>query len=379
MPWDVDVRTLDSTEYVAWDRFVAAAPGGSIYSLPAYLDALCVAAGGRFRILAASRGPDIVGGVGLYERSSSGGEYVSPRLLLYYNGVVIRQYKTQYPSESTARHVKILTAIEECLGMIRFGSVNLRSRSLHDARPFLIKGWSVTPSYSYVVSLDLKSAWTRVEQNIRRLVDRARNEQFTFSDDDDFDAFYDLHTTTLGRRDVGAYLPRREFAAFYATLRRQSLARLYHVRASDGRRAASQLVLLGPHGVSHTVSAGADPEMNKLGATALLRWSAFESLAALGYSGNDLTDAALGSTTHFKSQFGGSLELTLVLQSPRSPRYRLSDGAVTVAWRARASVSEMARRLLRGRERRGAPREDGQARVNTPANGTPVSSTKNVR
>ena len=347
MAWDVAVRMLDPAEWPAWETFLAGAPGGSVYSMPGYLDTLCTAAGGRFRIIAVTRGEEIVGGVALYERASRGGAFVSPRLLLYYNGVVLRQYETQYPSENTARHVKILTALEAGLAALGFGSINLRSRALHDVRPFLARGWTVEPSYSYVVPLDLEAAWGRVEQNFRRLIDRARNEGLTFSDDDDFDSFFRLHSSTLDRHGARTYLPRDAFREFYASLRRQALGRLFHLRAADGRTAASQLVLLGPHAVSHTACAGADPEFNKLGASALLRWTAFEALAALGYKKNDLTDATLNPVTHFKSQLGGSLELSLVLQSRRSRRFRWHARAESTATRARAGAGVLARRLLR--------------------------------
>jgi hypothetical protein len=348
MGWDVEVRALEQTAWPAWEKFVAAAPGGSVYSLPGYLDALCTAAGGRFRILGVMRGEEIVGGVALYERTSRGGAFVSPRLLLYYNGVVVRRYETQYPSEATARHVKILTALETALSGMGLGSINLRSRALHDVRPFLAKGWTVAASYSYVVPLDLTTAWGKVEQNLRRLIDRARNAGMTLTDGDDaFDDFFRLHEATLDRHGAGVYLPRDAFREFCAALRRNGTGKLYQVRTRDGAPAAAQLVLLGPHFVSHTACAGADPESNKQGASAFLRWSAFEALAALGYKGNDLTDATLNPVTHFKSQLGGALELSLVLQSPRSRRYVWNERADTAVARARGSAGALVRRLAR--------------------------------
>ena len=48
----------------------------------------------KFPILGVMRGEEIVCGVALYERTSRGGAFVSPRLLLYYNGVVVRRYET---------------------------------------------------------------------------------------------------------------------------------------------------------------------------------------------------------------------------------------------------------------------------------------------
>jgi hypothetical protein len=348
MGWDVEVRALEQDAWPAWEKFVAAAPGGSVYSLPGYLDALCTAGGGSFRIIGVMRGEEIVGGVALYERPSRGGVFVSPRLLLYYNGLVVRRYETNYPSEATARHVKILTAVETSLSGMGLGSVNLRSRAVQDVRPFVAKGWTVAPSYSYVVPLDLIAAWGRVEQNLRRLIDRARNAGMTAGDgDDDFDDFFRLHEATLDRHGAGAYLPREAFRGFCAALRRNGLGKLLQVRTKDGAPAAAQLTLLGPHAVSHTACAGADPELNKQGASAFLRWSAFEALAKLGYQGNDLTDATLNPVTHFKSQLGGALELSLVLQSPRTPRFRWNQRADAAVARARGSAGALVRRLAR--------------------------------
>jgi len=106
-------------------------------------------------------------------------------------------------------------------------------------------------------------------------------------------------------------------------------------------------VLLGPHAVSHTVSAGADPEFNRMGASAFLRWRSFQALAALGYKANDLTDATLNPVTHFKSQFGGALEVSLVLQSPQSPRYQWGERLTNAGANARASAGTVLRKLLR--------------------------------
>ncbi len=349
MATDIRSEVLPESGYAEWNRLVAASPDGSIYSTPEYLDALCRSAGGRFRVMAVFRGGELAGGVALYERQSRFGPYVSPRLLLYYNGLVVRRYETKYPSERTARHLKVLAALEEALSAAGYGRVTLKSRGpVADVRPFLARGWSARPSYSYVVPLgDLEAQWTRVEQNLRRLVDRCQGQGLTVAADDDFDAFYRLHVSTMDRHDTAAYLPRPAFAAYFDALRRQELCRLYLARLADGRVVASQLVLLGPHPVCHTVSAAGDPEFNKMGATAFLRWKVFQALAALGYAGNDLTDAALNPVTHFKSQLGGDLELSLVLESPGTRRYRWGTGALALYRRARSRAGAAARRVLR--------------------------------
>jgi hypothetical protein len=337
---------LTEREYAEWNRLVASSPEGSIYGTPEYLDVLCSAAGGRFRILAAGRGGEIAGGIGLYEREAPWGKYVSPRLLLYYNGIVLRPYDSKYPSEQTARQGEALALLEEALGRNGYGRVVLKNRSpIRDVRHFLARGWEAWLSYTYVVPVaDLEVQWGRVEQNLRRLIRRCEREGMRLSDDDDFDGFYRMHEQTHERKRVSLYLPRDRFRRYFDRLKTQNLCRLYQARLPDGRSVAAQLVLLGPHPVSHTVCAGTDPGFLKTGATAFLRWKAFAELSKLGYGGNDLTDAALNPVTHFKSQLGGDLEACINLRRPESAGFRVESMAKGLVSSGRSVLGALARR-----------------------------------
>ena len=137
------------------------------------------------------------------------------------------------------------------------------------------------------------------------------------------------------------YLPEAEFRRYVARLRGLGLCRLVHARLPSGRSIAGLLVLLSAHPVTHTVCAGAESEYLKLGASAFVRWKAFEALSRLGYQANDLTDATLSPVTHFKSQLGGDLVPTLELSRPEASRYRwyvktrgLMRGVTTLAQRS---------------------------------------------
>jgi hypothetical protein len=340
---------LAETEYAEWNAFVAAAPTGSIYSRTEYLDALCAATGGRFHVVGVRQGEQLFGGLGVYEEETRFGVLVSPRLLLYYNGPVLRQHETKYPSEQTGRGLKTLAAIEGHLSQRGYGHVRLKPRApLSDVRPFLSQGWSGNPGYSYVVSIsDLEQTRARIEQNLRRLIDRCARAEFSFTIDDDFDSFFALHTSTMARVDFRAYLPAPTFKGFYERLVKQGLAQLFHARLPDGRAIATQLVLLG-HPVTHTVSAGADPEHMKSGVSAFLRWKVFEHLSSQGYQANDLTDASLNAVTHFKSQLGGALEPWIELRNPLSPKFRWGQRATAMAESARGALGSIARRVKRG-------------------------------
>jgi hypothetical protein len=304
---------LDEDGHDDWSRFVAASPTGSAYSLPAYLRVLCEVAGGRFRVLALRKGEELVGGIAVYETTTPLGPRVQPRLLLFYNGLVLREETSGYPGERASREIKVVTALVEALERQGYRRVELRTRApFADGRVFQARKWSVEPSYSYVVPLtELESQWERTAQNLRRLVRRGEREGFTLDVDGDFDAFYALHAGTHEQKGAPIYLPEPAFRRYYEELRSAGLCRLYQASTPDGRVAAAQLVLLG-HPVTHTVSAGTHPSFAPAGATAFLRWRAFEHLAGEGFTGNDLTDASLNPVTQFKSQLGGSLETALV-------------------------------------------------------------------
>ena len=224
----VVVRYLDEEGYSNWNKLVEQSPMGSIYSLPEYLDILCGVTEGRFKILSVWRGDDLIGGVGVYEMQSRLGTLVKTRPLLYYNGVVLSEHKSKYPSKRASRTNEVVSAISKVLSSAPYRWVSLRSRSpLQDGRAFQVHGWQVTPSYSYVVSLkDLKIAWEHMEQNLRRLVKRCESEGVEFSDDDDFESFYSMHSQTAERKRAPLYLQQKAFRQYFEKLKALGLCRL---------------------------------------------------------------------------------------------------------------------------------------------------------
>lgn len=342
---DLTTRFLGVEDHETWNRFVAESRDGSPYANTEYLGVLCAQVGGRYRVLAAEQGGEIVGGIALYERDTRWGPVVEPRLLLQYNGFVLRTPRSQYPSVVTAQDVKILTALCEQIAAQPYARCVLKSRgTLADGRVFGKFGWEVVPTYTYEVPLDdIEAQWGRVEQNLRRLVKRAEREGLEFTDDDDFDGFFRLHLDVHQRKGAPLYLPEESFRRYFEELHARGLCRLFHARTPDGRSIASQLVLHGAHRVSHTVSASADGAMQKLGANPFLRWRAFEVLAAEGSTANDLTDASLNPVTHFKSQLGGRLETCLAVVTPWTRKARVGRAAVGAARTVLGSARKMVR------------------------------------
>jgi hypothetical protein len=324
---------------------VAESPQGSPYSLPTYLEALCRAVGGRYGIVGVFKGEELFGGLGVYETESRGGTYVSPRLLLYYNGVVLPPEKSKYPSVGTSNLLKIQAALVEWLSARGYGRITLKSLpTLHDVRLFVANGWRAYPTFSYVVPVvDTEACRSCIEQNLRRLIRRSEKEGVEFGVDDDFDAFYDLHEATMDRKARATYLSRAAFEGFHRALADAGLAELHQARLPDGELAATSLVLRGPFPTAHIVSAAAREEHQSLGVNAFLRWKTFERLGGLGHEGVDLTDAALNPVTRFKSQLGGDLMVSLEVDAPRARRFRTVEGFA----RAKSTLRRAAGRIVR--------------------------------
>lgn len=339
MTTGITTRFLEPEAYDTWNDFVAGSPDGSPYANTVYLDTFCEAAGGTYRVLVAEQGGAILGGVALQERSTRWGRVVEPRLMLQYNGFVLRSPRSRYPSVVAAQDEKILRALCEVIQAQNYARCVLKSRTLTDGRVFDQLGWRNWSTYTYLVPLkNLKAQWRLVQQNLRRLVRRGKHEGLVMTDDDDFDRFFELHLETHRRKGAPLYLPRTAFRRYFDRLRRQGACRLCHARTPDGNSIAAQLVLAGDHEVTHTVSAAADPEQQHLGANPFLRWRVFETLAAEGFTANDLTDATLNSVTRFKSQWGGRLTPSLAVEVPGTTLARFGRSLDRVAVRALAPI-----------------------------------------
>jgi hypothetical protein len=325
---DVHVRELGEGDFDAWRAVLARSPQGGVYGLPEYLAALCEATGARYRIIGVFLNDQLVCGAPLYERRERAGTVVTNRTLLYYNSIVLDLPPRKFHSDLTAQMQSVLAALERGLAGRGYAHVSLHNHaSLTDLRPFLARGWDPSLSYTYVVSLaDMAEQWERVDQNLKRLIRRCERDGVTYREDADFDALFRLHWQTHQRKGAPLYLPEAAFRRFFERVQACGLARLGHA-VFDDKVVASQLMLVGPHPVSHTVCAGADEDYLRLGASAFLRWHAFLALHRDGYAANDLTDASLNPVTRFKSQLGGDLTPTYSIARSDSLLFRLEGGA----------------------------------------------------
>ncbi len=342
----LELISLPKEQHPEWDAFVAEQEAtGSIYSSAAYLTALCKSAGGTYSIAAVRRAGDLLGGIGLYNTEKHHHSIVSNRLLLYYNGVVLKD-ELVHSANAQSQLLCVLDGLINCIQAADFGSIVLHCRSSEiDYRPFLEADWTAEPSYTFVVDLkDTEKLWKDLDKNARRLIRRAEDAGVEVHEDNDFESLYAMHFETHQRKGAPLYLPKERFKAYSEMIFKEKLGSIFTARLSDGTPAASQLVLHGPHPGSHTVCAGAAQEHLSTGTSYLLRWKAFETLAAAGYAYNDLTDAARGSVSRFKSQLGAELRMNMVLRSPESATYNFAKSLDQGYRGLRSRVGRLVRR-----------------------------------
>lgn len=345
MAVDLKVRYLDPSEYDLWDRFVDESPQGSIYNQSYFLETFCSVSGGQFRILAVFKQDELQGGIGLHYRKSRYGDMIRLQAPLYYNGFVLKRFDSKYPSINSSREVEVIRMILDELENGTYASAELSSRfTFDDPRSLLWRGWQVWPRYTYVVQIqDMNRQWEKVEQNLRRLISRCEKEGMTLEPSNDADAFYSMHESTYRRKGTRPYLNREQFLHLHRALSERNACQIYFATTATGIRAASQIVLMSKHPVTHTWLAGSDPEFLRSGASAFLRWKAFEDLQQRGYEYNDLTDAMNETVAKFKGQFGGDLRSSFVLYKTFSSKLRTHNRIANLFTQ---SVN-FARRLLR--------------------------------
>ena len=319
-------KPVSEEEYLRWNKINDQSPQGSIYSSVDYLDILCTVTCGKFDIIGVYNNDELVGGIALYEKQIKRKKIISDRLLLFYNGIIIKRYKSKYPYKNISRHTKICDAILNYFDSADYHYVQIHNReALKDVRTFLDRGWNVRPNYSIVVPIhDTDNLWNRIEQNQKRLIKRCSMENTEIIINDDFERFYEMHVDTHYRKGSPVYLEKKNFQRYFELLKKKNLVRLYQLKLNNEKIIASQLVLVGRHSVTHTVCAAADPDYLSMGSTPFLRYKAFEDLSQSGYKYNDLTGAALNEVTRFKAQLGGELVSTFILVKGPSFPYKIA-------------------------------------------------------
>src|SRR5262249_11202223 len=156
---------------------------------------------------------------------------ISPRMLLYYNGPVLRDDLLALEGDYS-RKLGCLSALCTLLGQQQVNTITLHCRDgYQDFRPFIQQGWRAAPTYTIVVpTADSGQLWSRIDKNARRLVRRAEIAGCTVEPDNDFDSLYRAHEEVHRRKGSQLYLPRESFRRYVEDLVAANLGVIFSAR-----------------------------------------------------------------------------------------------------------------------------------------------------
>lgn len=234
---------------------------------------------------------------------------------------VLAQYWGLYPTPSPggaagkteSRWDALVGAVDEFL--TRRGVIEARlihPPAVIDARPFIQRGWRVTPRYTYVVESadpgDYDSA-------TRRQLKKARGLGLEVRSGGEIAGLDDLYRRAMGR----AGLPAASRELVEALGRR---GEVIEARRCDGSLSAA-LLLVEDEGAGYYALAARDPEGRGDGAPTLLVHHVMEGLAAED-RGLDFVGANTPAICRFKRGFGGRLLPYLMTHKVFRPALRLT-------------------------------------------------------
>jgi hypothetical protein len=304
-----EVRYLTEDEFLLWDEFVDKSPQGSIYSKSFWLKSISEITDRKFKILAAFKGGNIFGGIGLCIRKTILGNIISSPLLTPYNSLILREPDTKYPSRITSENLELIREIISKLEIKECGAVAIQNRpSINDIRAFSWNNWDTKVQYTYEIPLfDLDSLKATLAHNVRKQIRKSEETNVQIRTVDDCGKFYSLFSQSLERQNRPVPIKENKFRSFYESLKQHNCCRMYFAEMKSGETVSARITLFTKNQVAHDWVAGASPEYFQTGATPFLLWRIIEDLSQQGYRYLDLNGANIENIAKFKSEFGGRL------------------------------------------------------------------------
>ena len=310
-----------------WDRFVDDSPQGSIYSKSFWLKAITGVTGGTFRILAAFKGGNLFGGIGLHIRRSPLGNIMNCPILTPYNSIILKKPDSKYPDKVEAENLGITDALIQSLQTEgKYNIIDISNRpSITDIRSFKWKGWERDILYTYEIPLyDLDAHVEILAHSIRKQIRKSQESGIRVAVHDDPEKFYSLFSMPFTRQKRAAPVCRSKFYELINELRPHNCYRMYFAELESGEAVSARIALFTKNETAHDWVAGADPAYFQTGATPFLLWNIMKDLAGMGYRCLDLNGANIEHIARFKSEFGGKIAPYYAVSKYGSPLFKLA-------------------------------------------------------
>jgi hypothetical protein len=321
------------TELGKWDRFVCESPEANPFATTTWRRAVSECLGYSFDLWVVYKGAEWLGGVPLFWRKRFGRPVCLEPPQCAYSSVLFNAAisRASYPSKVTSSKLDVTGTIAKALSS-HYSSTRMKLLpAVGDVRAFQWEGWTVNPSYTYVI--DLKREM-RCDHAVRKHVRKCRENGAVLSLEWCFDRFRSLAEDTISRQGLNPGMGMRyeELERIACRMRDAGLAWMATALTADGKPLASRIEL-GIPGTSTLFDwvAGSSSELFSLGGNAWLMTEVAEAARQRGYSSWDLCGANYRNIATFKAQMGGDLAHGWNLAGPVARRERLYGVAMKAA------------------------------------------------
>ncbi len=323
-----EILDFGGGENAVWDQFVEQSPQGTVFAKSFWLRAFeqltpenkaCV-------IVVRDANGSIQAGLPLFV-SRSGRRHTSaanPPLTAYVSLLLAPRVRKDENREAEWE----MRTIGEILAKVhgsRYDRVSLvHAPSLVDIREFTWQGWTVSPRYTYVRSLDCPDFVADLSKNHAKNFRKASRAGYTVSIADDcrqrLDAFLVIFENSY-KTVPAAYLPHCHFVrTLLHACENKGTALLYEAKDASGDVQAARIVWLSCRQQVMDWAAATTDTGRADGVTAFLLAKIFEDLRDRGYREFDFCGANMRSIARYKAGFNATLTPYYATSLERPPR-----------------------------------------------------------
>ncbi len=289
-----------------WDSFVARSPQANPFAASSWLLNAAPAVGAAVEVWVAAKGDEWIAAVPITHRDRFGARFFLGLPLAAYNSYLYRAATGGHPSRTTTEHLEATQALADGIGRRVLNLNHLLHPSIDDVRPWVWKGWSATPRYTYLLDL---TGGLPVTDSVRRHVRKCQESEMHVVWDWDLDRFWSVFSETKDRQGFGLRMDQQHFSRLADALHEAGIAWMATALTARGEPAAGQIMLSIPETPAVFMwTAGARSAYLSTGVSAWLMLEiAAEAHRSRGHVTWDLCGADLPGVARFKSELGGAL------------------------------------------------------------------------
>lgn len=294
-------RVLDESQYAVWDSFVSRHPSGNVFSLSRFAAIYSRHTNINFEIVAVFRDEALAGGQLIYYSWAEGRRIAIAPPFIFYSAILWGETLVTMPQELANHPVYAL---------IEYIDENFSQKDIWldpgyaDPRPFLWKGWQVSPRFTYIRKPASVEELILEFPSEKRAYYRRPLSKYNFNREKQLPpVFTSLLNDSFGRHDKKPPLENEAINGLLSELISAGLAEVFTAAEKDSGEITSIVITLSLNNRAiHWFVTGVRGE-----ATRFLILRLLDHFATAGFHEYDLCGANVASIGYFKRRFNSTL------------------------------------------------------------------------